>query len=137
MTRRFALRLAENPAIDTSDAGLKELTHAFSRWRHCTRDVGGNWQADGVIPTASEGSPWGLTPIELKHFFLTALGKRIIVSGGGIDWWEGQIVRLEHTTAGQTFVRSMEKLANWTKVIYSKVGDNLLTNGDEIGRAHV
>ena len=91
------------------------------KWRHSTRSIGGNWEAEGYYTGPS---------VEEERFFLENLGLRIKVTEGGITWWEGQIVSMELTQGGQTWVRSMENLANWVSVIYSKVGDNLLTNGD-------
>lgn len=120
----FQINLAANPAETRDSAALANLTPLFSSWRHCTRDIGGNWQAEGVIdPNTSDTS-------EMEQLFLQLLGKRIQVSQGQVDYWEGQITRLELTKRGQTFVRSMENMANHVKVIYSKVGDNLLSAGD-------
>lgn len=117
----FSINLADNPANTRDSAALINLTPLFRTWRHSTKDVGGNWQAEGeVVGDAGE----------LESFFLQHLGKRIQVAQGAVDYWEGQVVRMELTRGGQTFVRSMEAMANRVKVLYSKVGDNLLTNGD-------
>jgi len=115
----FSISLIENPVV--SDAFLGDVTHHFSSWRHSTKSVGGCWQGDGDY----QG-----TPAQMENFFLSNLGKRIRVSSGGIDHWEGQIVEMELTKKGQTFTRTMLDTSNRVKVIYTKIGPNLLTNGD-------
>lgn len=91
------------------------------RWRHSTRSLGGNWESEGYY----EGSS-----VERERFFLENLGRRIKVTQGGIVWWEGEIVSMELTEDGQSWIRSKEDSANWISVIYSKVGDNIFQNGD-------
>lgn len=116
----FAIQLWTNLA--NTDRYIRDITPFFTRWQHSTRAVGGNWIADGEYQS---------TTLDMEQFFLSNLGRRIKVVAGGIPWWEGQIVRMEYTNSdGQTFERSMEDMANRVKVIYSKIGDNLLTNGD-------
>jgi hypothetical protein len=114
-----SIELWENPAI--SDQYISNITPLFKKWKHSTRDVGGNWAADGEL---------NAPPMVLRRFFLENLGRIIRVSNGGIHWWNGQIIRMEYTTKGQTFTRSMEDMANYTKVLYSRIGDNLLPDGD-------
>jgi hypothetical protein len=123
----FSIGLARNPAVDTDNSPVADLTPAFTSWRHSIQAIGGCWQGEGIInPLAGKV---GLSLSEMETFFLQNIGKRIVVSGGGRNYWEGQIVQMELTTHGQTFVRSMQKIANRIQVIYSKVGDNVLTNG--------
>jgi hypothetical protein len=119
MTREFSIWLYENLAV--ADRAIIDLTDRFPIWRHSTRSTGGNWHGEGeyVAPTQ-----------DMELFFLENLGRRIRVMSGGLAWWEGQIVRMEFTRKGQTFIRSMEEMANRVKVIYQKVGPNLFTNGD-------
>jgi hypothetical protein len=120
----YSIRLMNSPldAVTDGDTDVgDELTGKFPVWRHGTRAVGGNWQAEGEY----EG-----TPDEMRDFFLSNLGLRLAVSAGGIDYWKGPIVRMEYTTKGQTFVRTLEDRANRVKIIYTKVGAQLLTNGD-------
>lgn len=115
----FAISLWESLMI--SDTFISSVAPNFVKWKHSSRSLGGNWLAEGdYIGTAAE----------MEEFFLSNLGRRLVVDQGSIPWWEGQIVRMEYRHKGQRFVRSMEEMANRTKVIYSKVGDNLLTNGD-------
>lgn len=121
---KYSILIKENPKEGFSDGVLFDVTDKLASWKHTTRDVGGNWTADGTL------DPKKITSAQMREIFLTALGLRVIVAQGGIDYWEGQIVRLEYTTQGQTFVRSMEDMANRVKVIYTKVGPQLLTNGD-------
>jgi hypothetical protein len=116
----YSVRLIENPVDGDADVG-DDLTAKFPVWRHSTRAVGGNWQAEGEYVG---------TPDEMRDFFFNSLGLRLVVSAGGVGYWEGPIVRMEYATKGQTFVRTLEDRANRVKLIYTKVGPQLLANGD-------
>ncbi|NIP85441.1 MAG: hypothetical protein GTO03_07715, partial [Planctomycetales bacterium] len=113
------LWLAENPVQDTNVIG--PLSPRVTNWRDLTDDWHGCFKGNGEI-RGSES--------ELRRFFYSNIGRRVVRSSGGIDWWEGIIVRMDWTNQGITLVRTLENLANWTKVIYTKVGDNQLANGD-------
>jgi hypothetical protein len=118
----FSVNLYENPIIDT-DRYLMDLTHNMGRsWRHGINQRGGCISADGEYRHTSL--------VDKERFFMTNLGRRIVVSAGGIKYWDGQIVRMELNKAGQSFVRTIENMANRTKVIYRKLGPQLLANGD-------
>jgi hypothetical protein len=106
----FTISLYENPIID--DSYLGNFTSHFSSWRHSIRDLGGCWQGEGEFIGSSA---------EMENFFLANLGKRIRVSSGGIDWYEGQIVEMELVKRGQPFTRTMLEM---------KVGPQLFSNGD-------
>lgn len=128
MTATF--HLLPNPVISTSDIAIASLDTFFSNWRHSIKDLGGNWQADGTIPVFNPETGIGMTSAQMYDFFLTNLGKRIKVAAGGRDYYAGQIARLELMHKGQKFVRTLEELKTRIKIIYSKVGPQLLTNGD-------
>lgn len=125
MSSDFNIIIKRNPAdgFDNDDVVMK-IAPSLKTWKHTIKDVGGNWIGDGAF------DPEKFTPSQMREFFLTMLGTRIIVIQGGIDWWEGQIVNLEYTTRGQTFRRTLEELANRTKIIYTKIGPQLFINGD-------
>ena len=123
------LELWEN--LVTSDTFIESIPLVRSkgrtgilRWRHSIRGIGGNWEGEGEYEGAST---------ERERFFLENLGRRLKVVNGGVTYWEGQIVSMELTEDNQTWIRSMEKNANWLSVIYSKVGDNIFQNGDVEG----
>lgn len=114
----LSLWLRENPII--SDVDIRSVLGEFGSWKNGTRTIGGNWQGEGKYTDQDR----------MRDFFMTSLGRRLVAKSGGRDYWEGPIVRMEYTLDGQTFIRSMEDMTNRTKVIYSKIGDNLLANGD-------
>jgi hypothetical protein len=120
----FSISLYENPVVSENYIG--NFTPRFSSWRHSIRDLGGCWQGEGEFLGTSA---------EMENFFLANLGKRIRVSSGGIDWYEGQIVEMELVKRGQPFTRTMLEMANQVQVIYSKVGPNLLSNPNMEGGA--
>jgi hypothetical protein len=127
MMADFALSLYENPAISTT-RWLANVTEYFGKsWRHGIAERGGCWMADGTMINTS--------PQEMERFFMSHLGRRLVASAGGKKYWDGLIVRMELAKQGQTFVRSIEDQANRTKVIYRKIGPQLLANGDVEGGA--
>lgn len=124
---RYSIALYENPIISAA-RWLDDLTPFLKNsWRHGTREWGGNWQAEGEYKSDSLR--------DKERFFMANLGRRIIVNDGGVRYWDGQIVRMELEKNGQTFVRSIEDLGNRTKLIFRKVGPQLLANGDVEGGA--
>lgn len=124
------LHLLPNPVISTSMVPIHTLDKVFSDWQHGIKDIGGCWQADGTIPMLNPETGTGMTQAQMMDFFLTSLGKRIKAAAAGFDFAEFQIVRMELTHKGQQFTRSLEDLKTRIKIIYSKVGPQLLTNGD-------
>ncbi len=113
--------LREDPAI--SDEFIDNLTGFFINWRCSTQDWAGNWFGEGVIAhTPDVGLNY------LRHLFQTILGKRIVITTGGVDYWEGQIVELTFDDLNSKNVRSMEQMTNAVKLFYTKVGDNEIVN---------
>jgi hypothetical protein len=89
-------------------------------WRHSIRSRGGFWLA-----TCEYNGEAG----ELEEMFTEGMLREISVDVGGSVCWQGMIVQQDLTLKGAHYIRSWAGLANRTKVIYSRIGDNLLTNG--------
>lgn len=66
---------------------------------------------------------------ELLEQFIEGMARELIESAGGVITWQGYISQMELTLAGLTFTRSLHKTANAVRVIYTRIGDNMLTNG--------
>jgi hypothetical protein len=123
----YALLLYENPVI--SDAQIDTLTDKF---KDPARDDGAGWRRSIA---AWGGCLYGESPFnapgwEMEEFFLQSLYRRIVEVVGGQETWEGLIGEMTLTYSnGDVFVRSMNPVANYTKVIYQRIGQNLFANG--------
>jgi hypothetical protein len=102
-------------------ASLGNVTQRMLNWRRAIRRVGGFW-----IGTADyDGSL-----AERKSFFLNSLLYEIQEVTGPVVTWEGFVAEMEfEDERGETWVRSILPCANAIKGIYSKIGNNLFTNG--------
>jgi len=89
-------------------------------WRRSIRRIGGFWLGTAVL----KGDQFSLT-----DFFLVGLGRVIRETVGGITTWSGFLGRMELTQNGITYVRDWLDIANKVKCLYTRIGDNLLTNG--------
>lgn len=117
----FDIYLKENPVI--GDEYLELLTDLFTDWDHTHTDWDGNYYGEGTISRAKRVSTnW------MRNFFQANVGKRLAVASGGIEFWEGQIVRQELLEGKSALIRSMENLTNAVKVVFTKIGDNRIAN---------
>lgn len=128
----YTVTVTENLKVSISNSPIWDLTDRLNSWRHQILDIGGCWHGEGVLlePKDRQAGGRGMSQKEMENFFLSNLGRRIIVSSGGIKHYEGLIVRMEYRKSGQVFKQSLEEIANRVKIIYTKIGAQLLTNGD-------
>lgn len=89
-------------------------------WKHSTRRIGGYWQAT---------SNYAGNQLELDEMFVNGMLREIQVSAGLKRIWEGYIAGMTYTRNGITFERKLANTTNAIKTIYTRLGDNMLTNG--------
>ena len=89
-------------------------------WRRSIRRVGGCW-----LGTAQFGG----TRDDLDDWFQEGLLRELRETYLGDETWRGAIVRMEYARGGDVFVRDATTIANAIRSIYTRIGDNLLTNG--------
>lgn len=99
---------------------LGNITARVTNWQHSIRRVGGYWTASCDYTGSRE---------MLDEFFLNNLMGEIRFSAGGVQCWEGFIGAMSYVRDGVLWVRTMSDRANRVKDIYTRIGDNLLTNG--------
>ena len=90
-----------------------------SSWRRSIRDIGGYWLAYANW----DGEPW-----EMLDLFQTGMLMEIRETTGGMITWQGFLSEMSLVYKGARYTRSWAMVANKVKVIYSKMGENLLTN---------
>jgi len=95
---------------------------AGKSWRRSRRRVGGWWQASATL-TASEDTD------TLTEIFLNGLTREVRESVGSEITWQGFIGDMTLTLDGIQYQRSWGNIHNGKKVIYTRIGDNLFTNG--------
>ena len=118
----ISLNLFDN--VKYGDALIANLGDGVSgtlrNWRHITKDIGGFW-----IATAD----WHGSRASMTEMWLNGVARRIVESAGGTTTWEGLTADLELTLDGQTYIRSLPACSNAVRAIYSKVSDNIFSDG--------
>jgi hypothetical protein len=101
-----------------------DVTKRLVGWRRSIRRIGGFWlgTANYGLETGNEG--------DMVDWYLNRLGQRLVENSGGYVTWEGFLAKAELTYEGETYIRSLFDLANKLKCKYTRIGANLLTNGD-------
>jgi len=119
---RPILTLYEN--VMRSDAVISDLgdghTGRLRGWDRTIRAKGGFWEGSGTYHSTRD---------EMLEMFLEGMERRIVESVGSIVTWEGMIVEMDLTLDGITWRRSLLDRANAVRMIYSKIGDNLFSDG--------
>ena len=118
----ISLNLFDN--VKRSDAPIANLGDGIEgvlqNWRHIVKDMGGYW-----VATAD----WRGSRASMTEMWLNGVARRIVESAGGPVTWEGFAADLELTLDGQTYIRTLPACANAVRAIYSKIGDNVFTDG--------
>jgi hypothetical protein len=89
-------------------------------WRRSTRSIGGYWL--GTCEYAG-------TRDDLLEMFEEGMMREVREDVGGMLTWQGFIAEQQLTLDGVTYIRSMVDQANAIKCLYTRIGDNLLSNG--------
>lgn len=107
-------------SVKHGGAYISNITARVTNWRHSTRRIGGYWTASCDY-TGSRSM--------LDDFFLNNFMGEIRTSVGGVQCWQGFIGAMSYVRDGVLWVRTIADRANKVKSIYTRIGDNLLTNG--------
>ncbi len=105
------------------NAALENVTAAFSQtWRRSIRRIGGFWLGTMEANLADVGRDWA------EELFYYGLLREIRERSGGEETWRGAIVKMEYQRGIDTFIKDATVMSNAVKSIYTKLGDNLVTN---------
>ena len=115
----ISLSLYDN--VKQSSAHLFDLSGRIPRWRRSIRDPGGFWIGEGAYESEEQ---------DMRRLFMTGLGLELREISGGLITWQGFISELEMTLGGVIWRRAMLPVRNAVKLLFSRTGDTLLTNGD-------
>lgn len=108
-------------SVTYGSAHIRTVTDRLKRtYSRKTRLIGGYWIGQAEYDGPKE---------EILDLFVNGLFYELRETFGNQVTWQGFIGRMELTIAGLTFVRDMMQCANAVRIIYSRIGDNMLTNG--------
>ena len=113
-------------------APLGNITTQMRGWKRSVRDCGGYWLGEADF-WLGDKDPL-VSRAEALNLFLNGLGCHVVDTGGaGRTTWEGRISSLELTLDGVTVRRAIDQMANKVRMVYSRMGSNILTNGSAEG----
>ena len=92
-------------------------------WRRTIRRRGGFYL--GTVELTGDD----LTRAEIEEFFRYRLLSELRETVGGMETWRGFIAKMEYSRGNQLFTIDITRMSNATRVIYTHIFDNLLTNG--------
>lgn len=108
-------------SISRGNGPLWSITERIrDTWRRSTRAIGGYW----IGTCRYQG-----TRDELIEMYLDGMMREVREDSGGLMTWQGFVAEMRLTLDGITYVRSMVDLVNACKLLYTRIGDTLLTNG--------
>lgn len=89
-------------------------------WRRSIRAIGGYWLGTCEYQGTRD---------DLLEMFQEGMMRELREDVGGMLTWQGFIAEQQLTLDGVTYIRSMIDQANAVKVMYTRIGDTLLSNG--------
>jgi len=128
MSQDYALTL--HNSIKRGGAPLWDVTETLRpTWRRSIRAKGGYWLGTSDDQSLLADPRHGWTRDEMMEMFLEGLAREIKETVGGLITWQGLAASIDLTLDGVTYTRSIINVYNATKTIYTRLFDNLLTNG--------
>lgn len=88
-------------------------------WRRSICSLGGYWIGSGTFQAP---------PSILEEFFENGLMREIEEAVAGLTTWRGFVAGMTLVRDGRAYHKTWNGLANAVKVIYARLGDNLLSN---------
>jgi len=108
--------------LSAGSARLATITPKIGPSARVTKRGRGGWWA---LTATWEGEEW-----EKREFFLDGLQYEIRMNRGGKTLWAGFVAIMKLTLpSGEIYIRDWTRLYNKIKTIYTRLGDNELTNG--------
>jgi hypothetical protein len=118
------ISLALHDPLVNGNASLMDATELLGdTWRRSKRRVGGDWIGTSEITAKEVGLDF------LDDFFEAGTLREIRETFGSEGTWRGAVVKMEYTRKGDVFVRDLTPMANAIRSIYTRIGNNVLTNG--------
>jgi len=108
-------------SVKHNNTFLADVTsRCWPTWHHTKRRIGGDWTASSDY----EGDRY-----DLDDMFLNGLMREVRLTYGGLYLWGGFIGAMTYVRDGVMWTRTLADRANAVKSIYTRIGDNMLSNG--------
>lgn len=92
-------------------------------WRRTIRRRGGFHIGTAEITSQD----W--TRAEMEDFFRYGMLREVREGYGGQETWRGFVAKMEYSRGGYLYTNDITRMSNAVKVVYTRIFDNLLTNG--------
>lgn len=97
-----------------------DFTSRAAGWKRSIRRIGGYWMGSFDYQGSRD---------EMDDLFIDGLMREVRETSGGIVNWVGFIGDMEYTRDGIAWRKSMFDVKNSVKVLFTRMFDNLITNG--------
>lgn len=119
------ITLALYDPLVVGNSGKRDLTALIGdTWRRSIRHTGGYFIGTAEIDTTQVAQGY------LDELFTYGILSEMRESGGGQETWRGFLSKMDYTRKGEQYTLDMANVANSVRSIYTRVFDNLVTNGD-------
>jgi hypothetical protein len=121
----MSVTLKLHDPVCAGNGAIDDVTHLLdSSWRRSIRRIGGYWLGTCELHAGPE-----VRRGMLDEWFTYGLMREIRETAGGEETWRGALVKAEYNSQGEMYVRDATTMTNTIRSIYTRLGDNLLTNG--------
>lgn len=114
----YALNLYNS--VKRGSSHIATITDRAANWKRSIRRVGGYWMGSFEYRGSRD---------DRDDLFIDGLMREVCETSGGIVNWRGFIGDMEYTRDGIAWRKSMFDVKNSVKVLFTRLFDNILTNG--------
>lgn len=114
----YALSLYNS--VKRGSSRITEFTSRAANWKRSIRRIGGYWMGSFEYRGSRD---------EKDDLFIDGLMREIRETSGGITNWAGFIGDMEYTRDGIAWRKSVMDVRNSVKILFTRLFDNILTNG--------
>lgn len=107
-------------SVKRGSSRIANISKQIANYRDATRRIGGFWNASFI---------YGLNRDDRDDMFLNGLMRDVKRTSGGVVGWEGLVSSMQYTRDGIQWRRDVTEVVNSVKVLYTRIFDNILTNG--------
>lgn len=125
------VNLVLRDALINGNNPRRDITNLFlPNWRRSIRRIGGFWLGTTDIDTTMTDGNTQVNRDYLDDFFARNILYELREYGGGMESWRGFISKMDYTRGDRQYTMDITPCANHIRALYTRVFDNLVTNGD-------
>lgn len=107
-------------SVKRGNSRIADITARAANWKRSIRRVGGYWLGSFEYLGSRD---------DMDDLFIDGLMREVRETSGGIINWRGFIGDMEYTRDGIAWRKSMFDVKNSVKILFTRLFDNILTNG--------